>query len=162
SISKDNITTLYGLPHRKPDGSVDTQHSRIAEPTDATRTFSWLICQSYDDKGNAILYEYAAENGDNVELGQANERNRERSANRYLKGIKYGNRKPNRDANWKATDPALLSQPDDWMFEVVFDYDQAHYTELPLDPSKPEAEQHRFVVAQAGAASSSPVRQDSF
>jgi hypothetical protein len=54
SISKDNITTLYG----------QTAESRIAEPDEPTHIFSWLICESYDDKGNAIQYEYKAENSD--------------------------------------------------------------------------------------------------
>jgi hypothetical protein len=45
SISKDNITTWYGT----------TPESRVADPADPARIFSWLICQSYDDKGNAIL-----------------------------------------------------------------------------------------------------------
>lgn len=47
SISKDNILTLYGK---------DTQ-SRIADPEDPGRIFSWLICETRDDKGNAIVYE---------------------------------------------------------------------------------------------------------
>src|SRR5213593_2002601 len=56
SISRDNITTVYGKD----------SNSRIFDPTDVspvnpTRVFSWLICGSYDDKGNAIIYEYAAE-----------------------------------------------------------------------------------------------------
>ena len=53
SISKDNILTVYGK-------SIE---SRIADPSDENgsekRVFSWLICESYDDKGNAIVYEYA-------------------------------------------------------------------------------------------------------
>ena len=44
---KDNITTWYGK----------TAESRIADPADPPRVFSWLICESYDDKGNAIVYE---------------------------------------------------------------------------------------------------------
>ena len=62
----------------------------------ATRIFSWLICESYDDKGNVITYQYKRENSDNVDLTQANERNRsdDRSANRYLKHVFYGNRTP--------------------------------------------------------------------
>jgi RHS repeat-associated protein len=136
SISRDNITTLYGR----------TAESRIADPADPTRAFSWLICASYDDKGNAIVYEYAAENDENVERTQGNERNRVRTANRYIKRIKYGNRRPNRDANWQVTDPSQLS---DWMFEVVFDYTEDHYKELDLDPDRSQAEQHRFVHASA-------------
>src|SRR6185503_17513807 len=54
SITRDNITTLYGKDN----------NSRIFEPAEAdanhpARIFSWLICESYDDKGNAIVYEYA-------------------------------------------------------------------------------------------------------
>src|SRR6266436_6318021 len=114
SISKDNITTLYGT----------TEESRIANPDDRSQIFSWLICQSYDDKGNAIVYEYRAEDSQRIledQQGQlvalAHERNRNdatRSANRYLKRIKYGNRTPNRDSNtWQATDPTQLSD-DTW------------------------------------------------
>jgi hypothetical protein len=44
SISRDNITTIYGRDH----------DSRIADPDDPLRAFSWLISESYDDKGNAI------------------------------------------------------------------------------------------------------------
>ena len=51
SISRENITTLYG----------DTAESRIAHPSDPTHIFKWCICESYDDKGNAILYGYKAE-----------------------------------------------------------------------------------------------------
>ncbi len=47
SISKDNITTLYGK----------TENSRIFDPEHTSRLFSWLICESFDDKGNAIKYE---------------------------------------------------------------------------------------------------------
>jgi RHS repeat-associated protein len=144
SITRDNVTTLYG----RDNGS------RIADPADPSpaspaRIFSWLICQSYDDKGNAVIYAYAAENDENINRGAANERNRMRSANRYLKRIKYGNRTPNRDlATWNVTDPAEL--PDEtWMFEVVFDYDEGHYEDVDLDPARPEAAQHRFVRASA-------------
>lgn len=113
SISKDNITTLYGR----------TAKSRIADPADPTRVLSWLICESYDDKGNAIRYQYKTENSDDVDFSAANEKNRSRSAQRYLKRIKYGNKTP-RKLNED------LSQHDDrdWMFEVVFDYGE-HYAE---------------------------------
>jgi hypothetical protein len=104
SISKDNITTWYGK----------TSESRIADPSDQAHIFSWLICESYDDKGNAIAYEYKPEDSEGIEASQANERNRVRTANRYVKRIKYGNR------------VSRLLEPDltraSWMFEVVFDY----------------------------------------
>jgi hypothetical protein len=61
SISKDNITTWYGK----------TEESRITDPLDATRIFSWLICQSNDDKGNVIAYGYKKENSDKVAESRA-------------------------------------------------------------------------------------------
>lgn len=113
SISKDNITTWYGK----------TRQSRITDPSDPTHSFSWLICESYDDKGNAIVYEHKPEDSAGVETSQANERNRIRTVNRYLKRIRYGNR------------VSRLVQPDltqaSWMFEVVFDYGD-HDLDVPL------------------------------
>jgi Salmonella virulence plasmid 65kDa B protein len=82
SISKDNITTWYGK----------NNNSRIADPANLTRIFSWLICESHDDKGNVIVYRYKAEDSSQINLSQAHERNRtesSRSANRYLKQILY-------------------------------------------------------------------------
>ena len=148
SITKDNITTFYGK----------TAESRIADPADPQRIFSWLICQSYDDKGNALIYQYVAEDDHSVDHTQANERNRTRTANRYLKRIKYGNRTPNRDPQGKASDPALL--PDhEWMFELVFDYGEGHVQALP-----PDAQGQQFVTAQVMPPNNShwPARQDPF
>ena len=113
SIPKDNITTWYGK----------AGESRIADPADSTRIFSWLICESYDDKGNAMRYRYKDENSDRVALSAANERNRSRTAQRYLKRIKYGNKTPHQRANELSQHPE-----NDWMFEVVFDYGE-HYIE---------------------------------
>ena len=111
-ISKDNITTIFGK----------TGNSRIVDPDNCTHIFSWLISESYDDKGNAILYEYKQEPTANIQLStQANERNRTRTTNRYVKRIKYGNTKPRQDNE-------DLSQRKDWLFEVVFDYGE-HYDE---------------------------------
>jgi RHS repeat-associated protein len=151
SISKDNITTFYGK----------TEESRIANPEDSPQIFSWLICQSYDDKGNAIVYKYKAENSDGIDLAQVHEKNRTslgRSANRYPKNILYGNRMPSRDLDWNATDPAQL--PDStWMFEVVFDYEDGHYQE-----QQPDANENIFAQATIDLSPSSswPARQDPF
>jgi RHS repeat-associated protein len=112
TISKENITTWFG----------QSAESRIADPSDPTRIFSWLISGSYDDTGNVIAYSYKAEDSSGVDLSQANERNRttpSRSAQRYLKYIYYGNRTPYfPDLNA----PAATALPTDWCFEVVFDY----------------------------------------
>jgi len=153
SISKDNVTTWYGK----------TSESRIFDQADHTRIFSWLICSSYDDKGNAILYRYQEEDSRGVDLKLIHEANRtaeSRKANRYIKRIKYGNRTPNRDINsWKAIDPASIADVD-WLFEVVFDYDEGHYAELPLDTGVLEASQHRYARATAAATADWTVRPD--
>src|SRR5262249_6598524 len=92
----------------------------------------------------------------------AHERNRGeagRSANRYLKRIKYGNREPNRDATiWQATDPTQLPN-DTWMFEIVFDYRDGHYTD-----EVPDAQERVFTRARSDppAVSHWPVRLDPF
>ena len=142
SISRDNITTLYG----------STPASRIVDPLDPSHIFTWLITETRDDKGNAILYEYAPEDLSNVDLSQANERNRtelSRSVNRYLKRIKYGNL------------PSFLVEPDvtrlTWLFEVVFDYGEGHYREQPAD-----AQGHIFATASLAPAQPWSARPDPF
>ncbi len=123
SISRDNITTWYGR----------TLESRIADPADRSRIFSWLICESYDDKGNVIFYGYNPEDSLNVDPSQAHDANRTdegRAANRYLKRIRYGNRAPyfpelTPDAPWP-----VPTGDDQWLFEVVLDYGE-HDLETP-------------------------------
>ena len=120
SVSRDNVLSLYGKD----------ANSRIADPTEPTRVFRWLICETRDDKGNALLYEYKPEDGVGVDLTAVHERNRgdrddpRRSTNRYVKRIRYGNRPPLLDAGGGR--PRTLSDAQvagaDWMFEVVFDY----------------------------------------
>jgi RHS repeat-associated protein len=142
SISKDNITTFYGL----------TSASRIADPDDPSRIFSWLICQSQDDKGNVVTYEYVSEDSSNVDLSLSTERNRtptSRSADRYLKYVRYGNV------------PSRLVQPDVtklcWLFEAVFDYGEGHYATQP-----PDSEGRVFATTSIAPTQTWPVRQDPF
>lgn len=121
SISKNNITTWYGK----------TPESRIADPYDPSRVFTWLICESHDDKGNVISYRYKAEDSEGVDTTQACERNRTdatRSANRYVKHVFYGNRTPYYP---DLTAQAPVSLPADWCFELVFDYGE-HDLDVPL------------------------------
>ena len=125
SFSKDNVLTIYG----------GTRESRICDPADESHIFSWLISSSFDGKGNAITYEHISENDCNVDLKLANERNRTRTANRYLKRVKYGNRKPLRGS-------CLPTADEDWMFEIIFDYGDEEYRSCP-----PDAEGNSFVEA---------------
>jgi RHS repeat-associated protein len=122
SISRDNVLTLYGMDH----------NSRIADPQNPFRVFSWLIFASCDDKGNAILYDYVRENDLGVDRDLPSERHRQRTANRYVKRIRYGNRTPLRlgasapDLRTLHTDMRQLNAAQ-WMFSVVFDYGESHY-----------------------------------
>ena len=142
SIARDNVTTFYGK----------TAQSRIADPEDPTRVFSWLICESSDDKGNSIVYDYVAEDSSTVDLSMAGERNRSnlsRSANRYLARIRYGNQ------------PSRLVEPDitklSWLFEVAFDYGEGRYA-----AQAPDAQGRVFVAASMAGNRPWPARQDPF
>jgi RHS repeat-associated protein len=112
-VTKDNITSIYGL----------TDISRISDPSYPGHIFSWLLCRTFDGKGNVIIYEYKAEDDEGVTKDALHERNRtsaHRSANRYIKRIRYSNATP-----WLPFDvdpdvePPL---PSLWHFETVFDY----------------------------------------
>ncbi|MBC7632955.1 SpvB/TcaC N-terminal domain-containing protein [Aeromicrobium sp.] len=138
SISRDNVLSLYGL----------TEQARIADPEQPGRVFSWLICETRDDRGNVVLYDYRREDGGDVDMKLAHERHRgkgndpRRTANRYPEHIRYGNQTPLLDAEGRR--PRFLSdlpraQLDDvkWLFEVVFDY-HAEAADVPTpDDARP-------------------------
>lgn len=122
SISKDNTLTVYGRD----------EASRIYDPANPRHVFSWLICESYDDRGNAIVHEYVPENGDGVDQELASEKNRTCTANRYPKRILYGNRRPllghDHNPGFRASHLERCGfENADWMFEMVFDYGDGHY-----------------------------------
>ncbi|OFW05979.1 MAG: hypothetical protein A3H96_00125 [Acidobacteria bacterium RIFCSPLOWO2_02_FULL_67_36] len=149
SITRENVTTIYGR-----DNNARVFDPEDPNPAHPTRVFSWLACETYDDKGNAVLYEYAEENDRQVDTSQAHERNRMRTANRYPKRIRYGNRVS------RLVQQDLKGTP--FLFEVVFDYGEGHCEDVPLNGAVPEAEQHRFVRAAEGAKGDWPVRPDPF
>jgi RHS repeat-associated protein len=115
TTTKENVTSVYG----------NDDNSRVYDPiSNVKRIFQWLIGEMYDCEGNAIIYVYKPEDSVNVPPC-AHEQNRNpqvRSANRYLKSIKYGNRIPNRhQTTWAPT--SAFNLPDTtWMFSVVLDY----------------------------------------
>jgi RHS repeat-associated protein len=152
SISRDNILTLYGKDST----------SRIADPTDPSRIFSWLICETRDDKGNAVLYTYKAEDGAGVDLSQAHERNRggrddpRRTANRFLKQIRYGNQTSLLNSvgvrpRFLTDLPAAQVANTHWLFEVIFDYGE-HDANAPApdDAEQWDFRQDPFSTYRAG------------
>ncbi|MHC4799747.1 MAG: SpvB/TcaC N-terminal domain-containing protein, partial [Planctomycetota bacterium] len=157
SISRDNILTLYGKDN----------NSRITGPDNPDHIFSWLICETRDDKGNAVIYEYKAEDGAGVDLTKTHERNRGergsplRQTRRYIKRIKYGNRDTLLDDTRRRpvfVDPGTL---DDvvWLFEVLFDYGEGHST---AEPATAEGREFVAVLNQLPSTAEWPVRQDPF
>ncbi len=122
-ITRENVTSIYGL----------TANSRVSDPLYPDHVFSWLLCRTFDDRGNVIVYEYKAENDDGIDPAALplHERNRSsalRSANRYIKRISYAN-----DTPWFAQyeNETLTSEPSLpslWHFEAVFDYGEHNET----------------------------------
>jgi hypothetical protein len=110
-------------------GKMD--ESRIADPADKSRIFSWLLCENSDDRGNVVSYRYKAEDSAGVDLVSPQERNRSdlsRSAQRHLKRVLYGNRSPHfPDLNASQLAPL----PGDWCFDLVFDHGE-HSLDNPV------------------------------
>jgi RHS repeat-associated protein len=127
SISRDNILTVFG----------ESAESRVADPEDPQRIFEWLICRSYDDRGNAIEYDYAAEGDDGIDVARPSEHRRLRGADKYLKRVRYGNRAPVLlDLSSEAARCSHLPRPQvdpstGWLFEVVFDYGDETFVHEP-------------------------------
>ncbi|HKY35449.1 MAG TPA: SpvB/TcaC N-terminal domain-containing protein, partial [Polyangiaceae bacterium] len=100
----DNVTHVYGT----------TPASRIVDPKDPRRIFSWLLEQSEDDKGNIVRYEYKAEDAVGIERDRLSEHSRFdgatflATAQRYLKRVLYCNAAP--------------FVAGDFLLELVFDY----------------------------------------
>ncbi|MBS1586682.1 MAG: VCBS repeat-containing protein [Bacteroidetes bacterium] len=130
--TRDNVVTYYGL----------TSDGRISDPQDEKRIFRWLPQLSYDHKGNMQLYEYMAEDMDNVPT-KVHERNRlnypETFTNRYLKRVKYCNRDPYMDAGIDVYMPELPTTDVFWM-EAVLDYE--HHTGTTVDTLTPSINDH--------------------
>lgn len=113
TITRDNVTAIFGFD----------DNARIFDPRDPARIFSYLIQFSFDDKGNAIQYEYLPEDSAGIDTTTAHEANRTvdtRRSQRYLKFIRYGNVAPY-FPNWSPAG-AATPQPQDWHFQIVFDY----------------------------------------
>ena len=118
TITPENVTSIYGKD----------VNSRIYNPSlenDQQHTYAWLISETYDMQGNAIIYKYKSENSNRVCINEPHERNRSeqtRSSNRYLHAIKYGNKSPNRhQSSWNAFSAFDLPECT-WMFTLAFDY----------------------------------------
>ncbi|HEU5229302.1 MAG TPA: SpvB/TcaC N-terminal domain-containing protein, partial [Ktedonobacteraceae bacterium] len=112
-VSNDNITNLFGT----------TENTRIIDPANPDHIFQWLLAETFDARGNHIVYTYTAENSDNVP-NTLSEINRLQTANKYLQRISYGNTEPFQEGQ---------TTQETWHFEVVFDYGE--YNSDPAYPA---------------------------
>lgn len=123
AVTRDNVTSVYGR----------TTAARIlATPADGgqTRVFEWLLEETYDARGNHILYEYAEESGpDRPEVYEAGREYHQR----YLRRILYGNSHAPVGPERTGPDHRVLPDsvrgvagfpplPRRYLFEVLFDY----------------------------------------
>ncbi|KAL5610413.1 hypothetical protein FOBRF1_006530 [Fusarium oxysporum] len=125
-ISADNVLSVFGK----------TPASRIFNPTAPGQVYEWMLSEVRDDKGNAVVYRFARENGVGVDTGAANQANRgsaediRRTANVYIKRVFYGNLTPLLNSEGKRpvhiSDDALDRAH--WMFEAVLDYGEHNDT----------------------------------
>lgn len=118
--SSDDTLSIYGR----------SENSRIFNQVAPEQTFSWLISDTRDWRGNAMTFTYKSENGDGVDLSKNHQKRRGRAdgvirqANRYIKSIRYGNRTTLLDTHGQRVVFPSQAALDDlgWMFEIVFDY----------------------------------------
>ena len=129
--TNENVTSIYGK----------NSAARVINPDPGKapdNVYEWLLEETFDAKGNHILYEYVKEKPD-LRLGQIYENNRE-NCQTYVRRILYGNTPDNLDSAKKA---GLERQGTDhrdpvgnklrhYIFEVLFDY--GDLPDLPAVP----------------------------
>ena len=110
------------------DGSLQvygkTSASRRADPDDALRVGSWLLCESMNPHGEHICFDYLADDQDPDPI-------HDYRAQRYLRAVFYGNVTASQHLySWTVDDPAEL----DWHFHLLFDYGERtrSLTEAPV------------------------------
>lgn len=167
SISKDNVTSVYGR----------TAAGRLADPGDAGRAYEWLLQETFDPLGNHIRYEYAQDDpqlygeGEAAMLSESFERRRV-ATQRYIRRIYYGNLpEPLVDAeDQPVTYPggAAVGHLRDgrrYTFEVVFDYGDWDNPTTHPHPAPPYEEAIELFGPGAVESATSrpvPVREDRF
>lgn len=131
-IRKSNRSVHWRIRNSKNQvmifGKDDGGSSRIYDPQYPDHVFLWLLETQFDNLGNAIHYEYIAEDDANVNAGSSFERNRILNsrgfAQRYLKRVRYGNTIP-----LQPDDPDQAGQQ--WLFEVLMDYGEHGTGDFP-------------------------------
>jgi RHS repeat-associated protein len=127
--TKENVISIYGK----------TESARIYDPEYPDHIFEWLLQETFDAKGNHILYEYAQEHPNLFirEIYEDHRMYRDYASQRYIRRIYYGNTPDSLNQN-KRKGPVrngthhrkqLSTKDRHYVFEVIFDYGN-----LPTDP----------------------------
>jgi RHS repeat-associated protein len=103
---RDNVTAVFGAD----------ESSRVADPGDPDRVFEWLLVETFDARGNHVLYEYLPEDG--AGLPPAASR-----AARYPGRISWGNITPYA-GSLVLTAPEAERAGFGWHFQALFGYGQ--------------------------------------
>ncbi|KAK6340510.1 hypothetical protein TWF696_008836 [Orbilia brochopaga] len=146
--SQNNVVGIYG---RDRNARI-FQDGKTKQPD---KVFAWLLSERYDTSGNAIIYNYKAEDAAGIppelQLCEQNRSDDDRTTEKYIKSIKYGNRNANRDEDtWEAVS-AFTLESSTWMFEVVFDYGEHSATNpLPGDTGVWKCRQDPFSTYRSG------------
>jgi RHS repeat-associated protein len=125
--SKDNLTSIYG----------QTTGARLADPEKRERIYEWLLEETFDAKGNHILYEYACEDPD-LSRNIIGEANRSHAGQRYIRRIYFGNTPTSLPA---ADHVGPTRRGRHYSFEAVFDYGDPVHTAAPPYPTPGAAQE---------------------
>jgi YD repeat-containing protein len=106
--TKENVTSIYGK----------FLTAQIANPSDPSLVFEWLIEESIDANGNKILYTYKKENNESL-LSTEGEGKIVSNANVYLESIKYGNYFDE-------------TKKEEFAFELIVDYGERNVSDKVL------------------------------
>jgi RHS repeat-associated protein len=147
-ISRTNVTSLYGF----------SRSSRLvaSDDSDTERIFQWHLERSFDDRGNAVEYDYGSDDGE--------QRGSRFASPRYLLSVKYGNSTPYDRHGW-LTRPfpgSASGGSPPWLFELGFDYGAAigkgsdRISDLVALVERPMDKDRRTVPLDG------PIRADSF
>lgn len=132
ATTKENITSIYGK-----SASARLTHP---DPEKTDPIYEWLLEETFDAKGNHILYEYIQEDLETGGISGIHEQNRTYTQT-YIRRILYGNTPrglavcPIRTGT--DHENPLSTKDRHYVFEVLFDYgDLAELPEIPFDPDK--------------------------
>jgi insecticidal toxin complex protein TccC len=116
------------------------EQAKIADPANPDHIFTWLLEESYNSYGDHQLFFYKPENTDNVPA-ESYEQNRVVTANRYLRFIRYGHDQ-SVAISMVLTRAAIVDDPTQWHFEIVFDYGEYDVNPNNLNPYQPVNKWH--------------------